>query len=92
MAGKLLFTQFDPVVAEKRSGLQGLEWEENLIKRVKQIKLDKKFDESRYHTDQKRITVQFSVIANSAANVQFCDRSEISESDRISYARCTENS
>ena len=34
MAGKLEFTQFDPLVAEKHSGLQGLKWEGNSIKRV----------------------------------------------------------
>ena len=33
MAGKLEFTQFDPVVAEN-SGSQGLKWEGNSIKRV----------------------------------------------------------
>ena len=49
----------------------------------KRIILDQKFDEIGYHRDQNRITVQFAVIANSASNVQFCDGSEISESDRI---------
>ena len=34
VAGKLEFTQFDPVVAEKHSGLQGLKWGGNSIKRV----------------------------------------------------------
>ena len=34
VAGKFEFTQFDPVVAEKHSGLQGLIWEGNSIKRV----------------------------------------------------------
>ena len=34
VAGKLEFTQFDPLVAEKHSGLQGLSWEGNSIKRV----------------------------------------------------------
>ena len=34
VAGKLEFTQFDTVVAEKHLGLQGLKWEENSIKRV----------------------------------------------------------
>ena len=27
VTGKLEFTQFDPLVAEKHSGLQGLKWE-----------------------------------------------------------------
>ena len=34
VAGILEFTQADPVVAEKHSGLQGLKWEENTIKCV----------------------------------------------------------
>ena len=34
VAGKLEFTQFDPLVAEKHSGLQGLKWEGDSIKRV----------------------------------------------------------
>ena len=34
VAGKLEFTQFDPLVAEKHSGLQGLKWEGNSIKHV----------------------------------------------------------
>ena len=34
VAGKFEFTQFDPVVADKHSGLQGLTWEGNSIKRV----------------------------------------------------------
>ena len=34
VAGKLEFTQFDPLVAEKHSGLQGLKWEGNSIKGV----------------------------------------------------------
>ena len=34
MAGKLEFTQFGPLVAEKHSGLQGLKWEGNSIKGV----------------------------------------------------------
>ena len=34
MVGKLEFTQFDPLVAEKHSGLQGLKWEGNSTKRV----------------------------------------------------------
>jgi len=34
VAGKLEFTQFDPVVAEKRSGLQGLKREGISIKRA----------------------------------------------------------
>ena len=33
VAGKLEFIQFDPVVAEKHSGLQGLKWEGNSINR-----------------------------------------------------------
>ena len=32
VAGKLEFTQFDSVVAEQHSGLQGPNWEENPIK------------------------------------------------------------
>ena len=34
MAGKLEFTQFDLLVAEKHSGLPGLKWEGNSIKRT----------------------------------------------------------
>ena len=33
-AGKLEFTQFDPVIAEKHSGLPGLKWEGNSMKRA----------------------------------------------------------
>jgi hypothetical protein len=33
VTGKFDFTQFDPVVAEKHSGLQGPNWEENSINR-----------------------------------------------------------
>ena len=57
MTGKLEFTQFDPMVAETHSSLQGLKWEGNSIKRVeKRIKLDQKFDEVGYHRDQDRIS------------------------------------
>ena len=34
VTGKLEFTQFDPLVAEKHLGLQGLKWEGYSIKRV----------------------------------------------------------
>ena len=34
MAGKFEFTQFDPVVAEKHSDLQGPNWADNSIKRM----------------------------------------------------------
>ena len=34
VAGQFEFTQFDPVVAEKHSGLQGFKWEGNSIKCV----------------------------------------------------------
>ena len=37
MAGKLEFTQFDPLVSEKHSRLQGLNWEGNSIKRVENV-------------------------------------------------------
>ena len=55
MAGKLEFTQFDPLVAEKHLGLQGLKWEGNSIKHVEN-ELDQKFGEIRYHRDQDRIS------------------------------------
>ena len=42
----------------------------------KRIKLDQKYDGIGYHRDHNRITMQFAVIANSASNVQFCDRSD----------------
>jgi hypothetical protein len=71
--GKFEFTKFDPVDAEKHLGC--LENALNWIKSLK--KLDIKGI---------RVGISFVVIANSAYNVQFCDRSEISELDRTSYA------
>ena len=60
VAGKFEFTQFDPVVAEKHSGLQGLIWEENSIKRVEHaLNWIKSFDEIRSHRDQFRTTLEF---------------------------------
>ena len=87
MAGKLEFTQFDPVVAEKHSGLQGLKWEGNSIKRVENELSCFNFLTK---SDVIRIRIGLQAICcnrqYSASNVQFCDRSEILESDRISYA------
>ena len=39
-------------------------------------KSDKKFDGIGYHRDQNRIAAQFAVIANSAFNVNFRNRSD----------------
>ena len=55
----------------------------------KRIKLDQKFNEIGYHRIRigcRSHIVQFAEIANPASFVQFCDRSEILESDRISNA------
>ena len=87
MAGKLEFTQFDPVVAEKHSGLQWLKWEGNSIKRVEK---ESNWIKSLTKSDIIGIKIGLHAIycnrRYSASNVQFCDRSEISQSYRISYA------
>ena len=87
MAGKLEFTQFDPVVAEEHSGLQGLKRKGNSTKRV-----ENELNWIKSLTKSDIIAIRIGLQAfccnrqHLASNVQFCDRSEISESDRISHA------
>jgi len=62
MTGKLDFNQFDPVVAEKHSGLQGPTWEENSLNHFLLLgTTNQKFDEIRYRRDQNRMAVKFVV-------------------------------
>ena len=88
VAGKLEFTQFDPLVAEKPSGLQGLKWEGNSIKHVEN---ELSWIKSSTKSDIIRIRIGYR------------NRNRISESDSIAMGRrfrnqigyrtrCTENS
>ena len=83
MARKLEFTQFDPLVAEKHSGLQGLKWEGNSIKRV-DIELN--WIKSLTKSDSIGIRIGYRSQISDIRIEYHSDRSEISESDNISYA------
>ena len=94
MAGKLEFTQFDPLVAEKHSGLQGLKREGNSIKHVEN---ELNWIKSLTKSDIIGIRIGYRKrVSESDIRIGYhSDRSEISESDRISCSdivRCTENS
>ena len=79
VARKLEFTQFDPVVAEKHSGSQGLNWEGNSTKRVEnELNWIKSLTKS--DVIGIRIGLDSRVIANFRPLTSFCYRSEISES------------
>ena len=75
------------MVAEKHSGSQGLKWEGNSIKRVEN---ELNWIKSLTKSDIIGVRIGLQAICcngqYSTSNDQFCDRSEISESDRISYA------
>ena len=87
VAGKLEFTQFAPLVAEKHSGLQGLKWEGNSIKHVEnELNCIKSLTKS----DIIGIRIGYrNRISESESDIRIgyhSDRSEISESDGTSYA------
>ena len=64
MAGKLEFTQYEPLVAEKHSGLQRLKCKGNSINTSgKRIEFDQNFDETGYHRDQDQISLFLPVNA-----------------------------
>ena len=87
MAGTLEFTQFDRLVADKHSGLQGLKWEGNSIKHVEN---ELNWIKSLTKSDIIGIRIGYwNRISESESDIRIgyhSDRSEISESDRISYA------
>jgi hypothetical protein len=87
VAGKLEFTPFDPLVAEKHSGLQGLKWEGNSINHAEN---ELNWIKSLTKSDIIGIRIGYwNRISESESDIRIgyhSDRAEISETDKISSA------